>query len=414
MKKTVSLLLALLLLISCQMTVLADEEMTLTIWVRLSDDYSECIADFEALHPGVKIIQEQVGSGYDDLLAKYNTAMQSDTMPHMGVTGQRNGIPQLYDVGWLMPIENYLSEEQLSDVIENFWTRYTYDGKRLTMPFSCTIPALYVNMDMLHSLGYEQMPTNLDELVEMARAAVKDVDGDGLTDIYGLNLNSDIPWYIYPMLWSHGGSIVQEDGSYSVETTEMKEILTLYADLVRDGVIPANQHGTARQDFENGNSLFLFISCATTNKILTNVNGAFEVGLSGIMEDVTRKIGVGGYGLSVFKSTPEEEAMAAEFISFMVQPENAIRTCLKNAGPLPFTYSQLENEMIKQRYEDPYNLVILEQSEDVGGDGVSPVDTILWTEINSLISAIESDPDMDIAEALKKIQSEMDDYMMMY
>ena len=140
MKKTLCVLLSLLLLLGMTSLAQADEAMTLRLWVRYDDDFSACIADFEALHPGVKIIQEQVGNNYDDLLAKYNTGMQSNDMPNIGVTGQRNGIPQLYDAGWLLPIENYLTAKEMDDVVENFWTRYTYDGKRMSMPFSCTIP----------------------------------------------------------------------------------------------------------------------------------------------------------------------------------------------------------------------------------------------------------------------------------
>ena len=226
MKKTLCVLLSLLLLLGMTSLAQADEAMTLRLWVRYDDDFSDCIADFEALHPNVKIIQEQVGNNYDDLLAKYNTGIQSNDMPNIGVTGQRNGIPQLYDAGWLLPIENYLTAEEMDDVVENFWTRYTYDGKRMSMPFSCTIPGCYVNLTMLHELGYENMPETLDELCEMARKAVKDVDNDGLTDIYGLNTGADIPWYILPMLWSHGGSIRQADGSYHIDTKEMKEILS--------------------------------------------------------------------------------------------------------------------------------------------------------------------------------------------
>lgn len=93
MKKTLCVLLSLLLLPGMTSLAQADEAMTLRLWVRYDDDFSACIADFEALHPGVKIIQEQVGNNYDDLLAKYNTGMQSNDMPNIGVTGQRNGIP---------------------------------------------------------------------------------------------------------------------------------------------------------------------------------------------------------------------------------------------------------------------------------------------------------------------------------
>lgn len=81
MKKTLCVLLSLLLLLGMTSLAQADEAMTLRLWVRYDDDFSACIADFEALHPGVKIIQEQVGNNYDDLLAKYNTGMQSNDMP---------------------------------------------------------------------------------------------------------------------------------------------------------------------------------------------------------------------------------------------------------------------------------------------------------------------------------------------
>ena len=408
MKKTLCVLLSLLLLLGMTSLAQADEAMTLRLWVRYDDDFSACIADFEALHPGVKIIQEQVGNNYDDLLAKYNTGMQSNDMPNIGVTGQRNGIPQLYDAGWLLPIENYLTAKEMDDVVENFWTRYTYDGKRMSMPFSCTIPGCYVNLTMLHELGYENMPETLDELCEMARKAVKDVDNDGLTDIYGLNTGADIPWYILPMLWSHGGSIRQADGSYHIDTKEMKEILTIYAGLVKDGVIPANQHKTAREDFQNGKSLFLFISCATTSKILTNVNGAFEIGLTSIMKDQTKSIGLGAYGLSIFKDTDEKAAMSAEFIRFMTLPENAIRTCLAKPGPLPFTKTQMADETIMARYEDPYNKAVLAQSDYIQGEGVTPVDAIVWNEIVTLMSKIEADPDLDLDKELSRIQTEMD------
>ena len=65
MKKTLCVLLSLLLLLGMTSLAQAAEAMTLRLWVRYDDDFSACIADFEALHPGVKISQEQVGNNYD-------------------------------------------------------------------------------------------------------------------------------------------------------------------------------------------------------------------------------------------------------------------------------------------------------------------------------------------------------------
>ena len=39
--------------------------------------------------------------------------------------GQRHGIPQFYDAGKLIPIENYMTQEEQDDVIDGFWVRYT-------------------------------------------------------------------------------------------------------------------------------------------------------------------------------------------------------------------------------------------------------------------------------------------------
>ena len=49
MKKTLCVLLSLLLLLGMTSLAQADEAMTLRLWVRYDDDFSDCIADFEAL-----------------------------------------------------------------------------------------------------------------------------------------------------------------------------------------------------------------------------------------------------------------------------------------------------------------------------------------------------------------------------
>ena len=109
MKKTLCVLLSLLLLLGMTSLAQADEAMTLRLWVRYDDDFSACIADFEALHPGVKIIQEQVGNNYDDLLAKYNTGMLANQLArlHFNVDclhgdlsqAERNRIMQRFKAG---------------------------------------------------------------------------------------------------------------------------------------------------------------------------------------------------------------------------------------------------------------------------------------------------------------------------
>lgn len=81
MKKLLSLILSLMLLLSLCASAVAEETITLDFWVRTSDDFSSEIAAFEAANPGIKINQVQVGENYDDLVAKYNAAIAADNLP---------------------------------------------------------------------------------------------------------------------------------------------------------------------------------------------------------------------------------------------------------------------------------------------------------------------------------------------
>ena len=60
MKKYLSLVLALCMLLSLCGTAFADQTITLDFWVRTSDDFSAEIAAFEEQNPGIKINQAKL------------------------------------------------------------------------------------------------------------------------------------------------------------------------------------------------------------------------------------------------------------------------------------------------------------------------------------------------------------------
>lgn len=146
MKKTLSLALSFLLVLSLWLPVLAEgEQKELIFWTRINDTFEEEIAAFETLHPDVKVTRVGVGSSYDDLVTKYIAAAVSGELPHVGLLSQRYGIPQIYDAGVLVPIEKFMSEEEQNDIMAAYWERYTYNGERVAVPFQSSMPVLYVN-----------------------------------------------------------------------------------------------------------------------------------------------------------------------------------------------------------------------------------------------------------------------------
>lgn len=410
MKKILALVLALSMMLGMTSFALA-EDITLEFWVRNSDDFVNEIAAYEAANPGVKINQVQVGANYDDLVAKYNAAQVAGNLPQVALVGQRHGIPQWYDAGVLLPAQEWLTEEEQADVLDNFWTRYTYNGVRLAVPFGSSMPMLWYNKTMLDELGLA-VPETITEMMEAAIKAVKDVDGDGATDIYGVNFNSDTPWYIQPMVWSMGGTIIDEEGNVTVDIPEAQKVFEMLAEMVRTGALPANQHGTANADFCNGNSLFYITSCASKEGLQNNIGDKFELGVAFFPGEVTRNVCIGGNGLAIFKSTPEMEEASAKFVKYMISVEGMNFNLTK--GYMPFTNSQFASELIQQRLEDPMWKIVLDQVQYIRGQNIHPADSTIWSEMMNLISAVEADPDMDIAAALKDIQAEVDEFMMLY
>ena len=412
MKKLLSLILALMLLLSLCASAAAEETITLDFWVRTSDDFSSEIAAFEAANPGIKINQVQVGENYDDLVAKYNAAIAADNLPQVGMVGQRHGIPQFYDAGKLIPIENYMTQEEQDDVIDGFWVRYTYNGVRLAVPFQSSMPMLYYNQTMLEELGLE-VPTTFTEMIETAKKAVKDVDGDGATDIYGFNMAADTPWYVQPLVWCFGGTIIDENGNANVDTEEMKQVLSLFGQMVKDGVMPANQHATAQTDFTNGNVLFFFTSCASKSNIENAVGDNFEYNMAFFPGEKELNVCIGGNGLAIFASTEAEQEASARFIKYLISPEGISQSSLEK-GYMPFTNSQFASELIQSRMEDPIWKTVLDQVQYIQGQNIHPADSTIWNETMALLSEIEADPDMDIGAALEEMQAEIDEFMMLY
>lgn len=412
MKKLLSMVLALCLLASMTSFALAQDELTLDFWVRTSDDFTTEIAGFEEANPGIKINQVQVGENYDDLVAKYNAAIAADNLPQVGIVGQRHGIPQFYDADKLVPIENYMPKEEQDDVIEGFWTRFTYKGIRLAVPFQSSMPMMYYNETMLNELGLA-VPTTFTELEAAAKQGVKDLDGDGVTDVYGLNFAADVPWYIQPLVWNFGGKMIDDKGNATVNTPEMLEVLTRLGNLVRDGVIPANQHATAQTDFTNGTTLFFFSSCASKNNVEKAVGDTFKYNMAFFPAEKALNVCVGGNGLAIFASDEARQEASWKFIQYMISPESMAQTSLTR-GYMPFTKAQFASPMIQERLNDPIWKTVLDQVQYIQGQSIHPVDSTIWNELTALLSEIEANPEMNISDALAKLQSEVDDFMMLY
>ena len=390
-----------------------DGKTELVFWTRINDKFEDEIAAFEASHPDVKVTRVGIGSDYDDLTTKYIASAVSGELPHVGLVSQRYGIPQLYDAGVLVPVDELMTEEEKNDVLDAYWGRYTYKGVKVAMPFQVSMPVLYVNLDLLEEYGVE-IPTTWEEVMDAAAKLTKDTNGDGVTDIYGFNVPADAPWYINGMIKAAGADVIKGEGEVDFNQPEVVALFEDFQEMAAEGSLPSNQHSTAKDDFKNGSLAMMLNSCAGNGSISKGVDGKFEYALV-TFPSINGNIyaPLGGNGLGVFKSNPEMEALAWEFVQFMTSTD-AYSGFSMAKGYMPITESSMSDERVAARIADPFWTETYEQVDHLYGQPINPVDATIWNNTNDILSVIEEDPDADVAALVEATQREIDDFLAEY
>jgi len=121
-------------------------------------------------------------------------------------------IGEFGSAGWFVPVDNYLTEGERSDLFAPAVALYTYNGQIVAWPTQIMMLTMFYNEKMLSKAGYEPAKT-WDEFIDQSKA----MQASGLAK-YGttwpLGPNSTLsfegPFYSYYL--SEGGSIIDEKG----------------------------------------------------------------------------------------------------------------------------------------------------------------------------------------------------------
>jgi len=252
----------------------------------------EAFETFEAEHPNINLELDYVSYGDKD--TKYATEIQAGAGPdviHLHAYSLRSFIER----GFLQNLDAFIEQEG-GDEFLSAWYPQTlemmqHEGSYYAIPGDFMSMALFYNTNLYEEAGLDpsQPPATWDEFLENAKALTRDRDSDGQIDSWGFGtigaIDPGFELRFSPILFSHGGSYLNEDYTCSaLNTPEAKEAFTTFVEMFTEhGVIPpgvtAQNPGTVREQMAN-EQIAMLLGSGWTAPIVDSVNpdlNAFEV-----------------------------------------------------------------------------------------------------------------------------------------
>ncbi|NLL47731.1 MAG: ABC transporter substrate-binding protein [Firmicutes bacterium] len=340
---------------------------TINYWHYLSGDNAEIheqmIQEFNAQHPHIQVEVLYTGNQFvsrDKLLA----AVAGGAAPDVALVDQF-WPPLMVSTGALVPLSHFVDvEEYLSDFTQVSKDTVTVHGQAWTVPFSLSNQILLYNKDKFREVGLdpERPPATWDELLEYATMLTRDLNGDGRTDEWGLNFttraNLGSMYAFITFMWQAGGELYSEDYSEATfNDAAAREAAQFWLDLAHEHKVLSLS--PPMDGFETGRIAMQYSStssiAATKNKV------DFDLGVAPLPAHKNQVTGVGGSSLAIFKTTPEKEQAAWEFVSWMSSADNNLAWSMKT-GYIPLRLSVQESESYQQYLlQEPHMQTVLEQ-----------------------------------------------------
>lgn len=149
----------------------SDEQITLTIWHQSVVDtdpvkkiIEDSVTEYHGLHPNITI--EQDGVTGEQYKTKIKTAFAAGEAPDISYMFSGGSFVKPYiDAGYLLPIDDYLSDDAKNKVLPGTLAGSTFNGKVYSLPTITFLANLYCNTEMFEKAG-AKIPTNWDELLD--------------------------------------------------------------------------------------------------------------------------------------------------------------------------------------------------------------------------------------------------------
>ncbi|QQO10163.1 ABC transporter substrate-binding protein [Breznakiella homolactica] len=316
-----------------------DGKITLTIASAMVTEDPEggleqALADeYMRLNPNVTI--KFISTPAPEISKRMVTLAASNDLPDMFFV-PNDFMPQLYTMDIVADLEGLLGKEWLDGYNQNLLRDAKINGKMMTIPWYASPYAVIYRLDWFQELGLA-IPETWDQFIEVAKKMTRDTNGDNRTDKWAFSMvgtrnNSGEQRFVLISKSFGADEIYQGAGGKwvsDISTPAFKNGLRLFTELyTKHGVVPP---GPVEVDYAGSMTLFtteqtgMILSGPHSLGFITKQNPSLDGKLgSFVIPRDKEHISISGIGGYTITKTSQHQDVAADYMKFITNRQNAI------------------------------------------------------------------------------------------
>lgn len=340
------------------------EPITIEMWHYMNGGQAEAlnsiIEDFNATNDkGITVNAISQGS-IADLNKKVISAAQSNSLPAIinVYPDLATGLIEdnkLVDLALFINDENVGMADEMDDFVDTFIeeTSQWGEGKIYGLPMTKSTEVLYVNKNMLESLGY-----TLEDLEDLTFEKLAEISNKAVTElgVAGFGFDSSSNAFI-SSLKMDGPDFVESNGTINVDNEWVREYMTFFQQQAQSGAFRiAGEDKFLSNPFVN--QKMLCYQGSSAGYAYLNNDGAFEIAVVEVPVFQGKDKAVMQQGASLFVTnnvSAEAQYAAYEFVKFATNAENTAKFATAT-GYLPVRKSAIETDIVKNILNDETSL----------------------------------------------------------
>jgi multiple sugar transport system substrate-binding protein len=364
---------------------MAQGKITLNVWEGAggeSGKFLDSLAkEYSAAHPNVEV--KMVFVDTQVMTQKLTAAAAGNALPEVGGLMWPQWVGPLKDI--ILPLDDYIkaypAEWNESDFLDTLMEgNCRFNGVTYGIPQETNNLALYYNKKIFKAAGV-QPPKTWDELVTVAKKLTVPAKKQ-----WGLELpNAKGGWMDFvwgPFLWEAGGFYVNKEGTdLGINSEAGRKSVQFWVDLVNKYKVASLT--PPQNGFMTGLIAMTFngpwnIPNYASNKDLDFGIAPFPAGPAGSATSI------GGTNNFIFKTTPEKQKAAWDFLMWMAKPDTIARFAV-GYGTIPVRKSA-QNEQVWKNFLVKYPGIQVHIDSYKFGK-YRPYNILTYEEVSNVVSA---------------------------